>query len=73
MFGCLGTYLAKAIIDQQTTGLRLNVALLALLIGRPCTAALIAEAFPAHSRGMDWVRDNEIDGTCPYNATFCFN
>jgi hypothetical protein len=67
IFESLGVFLAKAVIDQQTLGLKLNIALIAVLVGKPCVKELLAESFPSYCSGIDWVSCNDVDGSLCYH------
>jgi hypothetical protein len=60
LFRCVGTFIAKAIMDSQTTGLLFSPALLRLLAGRSPSIDDLRKVEPAVVTGLQWVMDNDV-------------
>ena len=62
MFRAIGIFIAKALQDGHTLGLRLDPALLTFLAGREPSLKQLSDADPLYYRGLTWVLENDVTG-----------
>ena len=62
LFRVIGSFFAKAIVDDQPLGVPFSRLLLQHFMGREPTMEDLALADPSMHRGLEWVRNNDVDG-----------
>jgi hypothetical protein len=71
LFRCVGIFLAKAVMDSQTTGLLFSPPLLTLLVGEQPSIEDLKTVEPAVVAGLQWVTENDVtDADLTFTASF---